>query len=196
MELQTIIFLGKSGSGKGTQIAKLIEYIGTKDTKPILNLGAGARFRDFISQDFYASKLSREINEKGGLQPSFLAIWAWGGELIRKLKADEHLLLDGAPRRIQEVDIMESAFDFYKRQNIKVVYVDVSNEWATEKLQGRGREDDKELEDIQERLDWFNTEVIPVIESFKNNPKYTFLKINGEQDIDIVHQEIISKLEI
>ena len=79
-------------------------------------------------------------------------------------------------------------------RKLKIINVDVSEKWATEKLSGRGRADDKKAEDIQKRLDWFNTDVVPAVEYYRNNSEYEYLKINGEQTIEQVHAEIMNKL--
>ncbi|HMP67508.1 MAG TPA: nucleoside monophosphate kinase [Candidatus Paceibacterota bacterium] len=196
MQLLTTIFIGRSGCGKGTQIEKLSEYIKLNDSKSIFHLEAGERFRDFIKQNTYAADLARKINAEGGLQPEFLSIWAWGGELVKKLKKDQHLFIDGTPRRVGEARTLESALDFFERQKVHVVYLNVSREWSIEKMKNRGRKDDKEMSDILARLDWFDNEVVPVIDYFRAHREYLFTEINGEQSVDDVHKDILIGLDI
>jgi adenylate kinase family enzyme len=69
----------------------------------------------------------------------------------------------------------------------------VSKEWATDRLLGRGRTDDS-LADIEKRMKWFEEDVIPSIEFFKNNENCEFMDINGEQTIEQVHEELIKKV--
>jgi len=71
--------------------------------------------------------------------------------------------------------------------------MNVSREWSKERLLGRGRKDD-DPEEIKKRLDWYETEVAPVVEYYKDNPKYNFIDVNGEQTIEEVHKEIIEKV--
>jgi adenylate kinase family enzyme len=59
---------------------------------------------------------------------------------------------------------------------------------------GRGRVDDKNEEQVNGRLAWFDRDVLPVIEYFRENDRYTLLEINGEQTIEEVHREILEKL--
>ena len=63
-----------------------------------------------------------------------------------------------------------------------------------ERLLGRGRIDDNH-DDIKTRLGWYETDVVPAIDFYKNNPKYNFIEINGEQTIEKVHQDILGKLD-
>ncbi|MFT5179943.1 MAG: adenylate kinase family enzyme [Candidatus Paceibacteria bacterium] len=197
MNLQTIIFVGKSGSGKGTQAEKMIEYINANDDKSVFHLEAGQRFRDFISKNnTYASELSKGINEEGELQPAFLSVWAWGGELVCELEKEEHLLIDGTPRRVIESSMLDDALEFFKRENITVVYINIGDDVATERLKERGRSDDLDVRDISKRLEWFSKDVIPVIELYKTRTNVRYIELDGTKDIDSVHKEIVKGLNV
>ncbi len=196
MNLQTTIFVGRSGCGKGTQVEKLIEYIKKNDKRKIFHLEAGDRFRSFIKKGNYSAKLANEINEVGGLQPEFLSVWAWGGEVVKGLKEDQHLFIDGTPRRLIEAKVLESLFDFYGRQHVDIVYINVSRESAIKRLQARGRGDDQEMSDILNRLDWFDDDVVPVLDYYRAHKSHTFHDINGEGTVDEVYAEMIQSLGI
>jgi adenylate kinase family enzyme len=90
--------------------------------------------------------------------------------------------------------VLDSIFSFYNLDKPTVIYINVSKEWSVERLMKRGRADDKR-EEIIERLSWFETEVLPTIEYYRNSKSYSFVEINGEQDIDSVRREIISKIK-
>ena len=195
MELKTFVFIGRSGSGKGTQARLLEGYIKDVDSlNNVLYLETGARFRDFLKDSNYTAKLSQEIYKRGDLQPDFLAIRIWADELQEKLSGDEHLIFDGTPRQLREAYVLETALDFYQRKDVYIVYPNVSRKWSEEKLSKRGREDDKNLEEIKKRLDWYDEKVLPVIEYYRGNPRYHFLDINGEQTIEEVHNNIVEKV--
>ena len=196
MNLQTIIFIGRSGCGKGTKVKKLLEFIKENDDREVLHLETGSLFRTFIKEGSYVANLAQKINEVGGLQPEFLSTWAWGSKIISELKPNQHLFADGAPRRLSEAKSLESAFNFLERENVQVIYLNVSKEWATERLQLRGRSDDKDIEDINRRMSWFEKDVLPAIEYYKGNSNITFHDVNGEQEIEKVHQDILNSLKI
>lgn len=196
MTLQTFIIIGRSGSGKGTQADLLQEYINKHDSKTeILYAESGDEFREFLKSDNYASRLAKEVNTKGLLQPAFLAIWIWSNYLVKNLNNKKHLILDGTPRKLNEADVLDEAFGFYKRNNVNVIYINVSVGWATDRLKSRHRPDDTN-EGIKKRLDWFDTDTMEAVNFYKNNPKYNFFDINGEQSIQEVHNEIVSKLKV
>jgi adenylate kinase family enzyme len=194
MSSQTFIFIGRSGAGKGTQAALLVEHLKEMDSNTdVLRLETGKQYREFVEKNFYASTLSKKINLEGGIQPAFLSIWMWSDLLIKNLQENVHLLIDGSPRRLIEAEALHSAFEFFNRERPVVVYIDVSEKWARLRLMERHRSDDNK-KDITNRMLWFEKEVMPTVEYYRNNPRYRFLDINGEQPIDAVWNEIESKL--
>jgi adenylate kinase family enzyme len=158
-------------------------------------LESGAKFRDFVSQSGYTAELSNAVMKKGELQPAFLAIHIWSHLMIEHMDAKRHIMIDGTPRKLDEAKILDGAFKFYGRVKPKIVYVNVSDAWSIARLEGRGRADDKSLDEVKKRLSWFNTDVIPAIDFYKTNPDYDFLDINGEQTIEQVQAEILAKLK-
>lgn len=197
MNLQTIIFIGKSGSGKGTQVKKIIELIKNKDSenREIFQMESGQKFRDFIDNDNYSSKLSRKVFEEGRLQPAFLSTWVWASQLIDRLDENMHLLIDGTPRRMPEAKMLESALKFYERENVKIVHLNISREEAIKRMTDRGREDDV-VDNINSRLDWFDEHVLPIVEFYKEHEIHKCIEVDGEQSIDEIHNEIVEKLDL
>src|SRR3989344_829422 len=128
MEPKTFIFIGRSGCGKGTQASLLIDDY-ARQGQPSYRIESGAMFRSFIVEDGYTNRLARTILERGELQPEFLSIWVWSNIFIRDLQdPTEHLVLDGMPRRYHETPVLDSALDFYGRNERYVLYLNVSRE--------------------------------------------------------------------
>src|SRR3989344_6820218 len=98
--LHTVVFIGRSGCGKGTQADLLKNRIARldKDKRQILYVETGQRFRKFIEEEGYSSKLSKAIYDKDARQPDFLACSMWAGILVEELLPDMHLIFHGAPR--------------------------------------------------------------------------------------------------
>ncbi len=197
MKNQTFIFIGRSGCGKDTQINLFEKKLKERDSEEKIQIiKSGDAFRKFWKEDkTYSGDLSRKIMEEGGLQPEFLTVYLWGKELIENITSDEVLILDGTPRRLNEAEVLDSALRFYKREKPTVVYMNVSREWSVTRLTERGRADDT-IDQINERLDWFDEDVVPALDYLKNNDYYNFVEIQGEQPIEDVRKEILEKLEI
>ena len=54
--------------------------------------------------------------------------------------------------------------------------------------------DDINEEEIERRLTWFETDVIPAVEYFRSYSKYNFVELNGEQPVEEVRQELLLKV--
>ena len=86
--------------------------------------------------------------------------------------------------------------DYYKRNNIKVIDIKVSEDEVRRRMKERGRSDDKDMEIVNTRIEWYNQNVLPTIEYLASQEQYNIITIDGEQDIEKVHQDIIEKLEL
>lgn len=195
MEQKTIIFIGRSGCGKGTQADILIKELQAKDSlKEVFYLETGKKFRELVKLPNYTSELAYGVFERQDRQPDFLAVHVWSHVFIESLNGRQHLVLDGTPRSLNEAQILSGALDFYDRENRYVVYLNVSREASEKRLRLRKRGDDVKEEDIKKRLDWFDNDVMPAIEFFKNNDKYTFLDIDGEKSVEEISKELLAKV--
>ncbi|MEX0910367.1 MAG: nucleoside monophosphate kinase [Candidatus Paceibacterota bacterium] len=197
-KLLTFIFIGRSGCGKGTQAQLVMDYI--KQTKPlaenpILYIETGAHLREFIQGSSLASQKAKQLMAAKELQPSFVSNFIWSRILIEQTTGREHLIIDGSPRKLVEAQILDSGLSFLGRFKPKVVHLNVSREWSKDRLLGRGRTDDDVL-GIEKRLDWFDEEVAPVIEFFRNADNFDYLDVNGEQTIDKVQQDILKLAQL
>jgi adenylate kinase family enzyme len=192
----TFIFIGRSGCGKGTQADILQKYLREKDPQgEILYVETGANFRKFIAGEKYSNKLSADIYKTGARQPDFLAIWMWSHIVLDEIKGNEHIIFDGITRSLPEAQSFTTALTFYNRR-AHVIYIDVSREWSEQKLVSRGRADDKSMEEIKKRLDWFERDTLPAVEYFKSHRAYDFHEINGEKTIEEVKDQIFTKIGI
>lgn len=192
---KTFIIIGRSGCGKGTQAKLLKDYLEQKyKDSPVLSIESGKRFRSLVTGSSYTSTLAREINDKGFLQPSFLSSWVWSNTLVEEFTGQEHLILDGIPRKFNEAKILDGALKFYKREKPYFVFINVTEEWARLRLEERGRSDDKKRASIDTKMRWYESDVLPAIDFFRNNESYTFLEIHGEQTIEKVHEDIIKSI--
>lgn len=191
---QTFIFFGRSGSGKGTQAEMLQKYLEDKKGIEPIYIETGQKFRSFTDQSNYSAQITKEVMAEGGLLPVFLPIWIWTTDLVNKFDGKRDLILDGLCRRPDEAPVLDSAMKFYKITKPFILYVKTSEDWSFDRMKERGRKDDSD-EYIRSRLKWFDWNVVPALAYFYDNKDYNFFEINGEQSIEDVHREIISKIE-
>lgn len=189
----TILVYGRAGSGKGTQVGLLREYLEKNSAHKPLVVETGAAFRSFVDDKSYTSELTKRKIEKGELPEVFIPIWLWTGVLVEKYSGAEHLIFDGFPRRVIEAQVLDTALKFYDRPKAIVLVLSISPEKTLERLQLRGRSDDQE-EQIRERNAWYDNDVVPTIEYYRKNDLYSVIEINGDQSIEAVHRDIRSAL--
>src|SRR5690348_15164141 len=135
MTPQSFIFIGRSGCGKGTQAKLIQDYLKSIDPKrETLYIQTGAEFREFIKGDSTTQKLSKAMYDKGEFQPEFLAIYMWTNLIVNKYSVDEHLVLDGMPRKYHEAGVLDSIWAFYKLQKPHVIYIEISKEESRKRL--------------------------------------------------------------
>jgi adenylate kinase family enzyme len=188
----TIIFIGISGAGKGTQANLINKYIEENDiNNSVLYLETGKKFRDLMDSDGYTQDKIKNTNLKGKLQPEFLAVWNWSDQLIRGMEEGNHLIIDGTPRKKAEAEMLCGALDFYERKNVYVISLTLSEEIAKRRLKERGRVDDLKEGDIEKRFEWFKNESLPAIEYLKNRDGYSYIELDASKSIDDTQKEII-----
>ncbi|MBI2048763.1 MAG: nucleoside monophosphate kinase [Parcubacteria group bacterium] len=183
---RNVAFIGRSGSGKGTQ-AELLENFLT----PALRIETGALFRALAKEETPIGHLVRNILEEGGLPPGWLASFLWEREIFLRLTPEKHLIMDGAPRRLEEAELLDRILPDFGRHGASGIYVAVGRAEAKQRLLDRGRGDDDEGT-IENRLAYFEKDVVPVLEYYKD--KKRLIEINGEQSVEAVHKDIVRAL--
>lgn len=184
------LFYGKSGSGKGTQAQILKQHLESQG-RTVIYIETGKLFRNFTeSHQDYMGNHVRSVIEAGKLMPAFFPVYLWSQELIGQYTGTEDIIMDGVSRRIEEAPMIDSALDFFTIEKRFVVTIDVSDEWVFAHMGARPDRADDTKDAMMKRLAWFTDEVVPVIEYFKNNEKYTSLTINGDQTIEEVASDI------
>lgn len=193
--------MGRPGSGKGTQAQLLKTYLEEQMYTDVVHITTGGTFREFIKGDNFIAAKARDLQNRGGLQPEFLAIWNWTNVFIGQVKENTTVILDGAPRKIIEQEAMHEFFRFTGYGKPYVIYVDVSDAWALDRQKYRQsqtiekRPDTNGEDEIKRRLELFDMDILPCIAAFEKDPRYLFVHINGQKTIEEVHNEIISKLD-
>lgn len=185
---KTIILLGRSGSGKGTQ-AKLL----AKKLQPCLYLYTGDLLRALALEPTQAGKKINESLTKGDLAPAWLAEFLWQKELVFKMQGHENVVFDGSPRRLEEAKEIDEVMSWLGRELPTPVLVDITNEEALVRLLKRARSDDTE-EVIKNRLSWFESDVMPVVEYYRSQNR--LLNVDGLGSVEDIAKRITTALKI
>lgn len=185
--LLTIVVMGRSGSGKGTQAEFLMERLG----ESAYHIETGKVMRRILQQTNATTIISRYIMEKGKLQPSWFGAFVWLKELIEGGHADRDLIFDGAPRKVSEAQLVDEVMVWHGRHLPIAVYVDASEDTVTKRLLARGRDDDTPFA-IRNRMDFFRRDVQPVVEYYESQNR--LIHIDGERPPEEVWKELDEEL--
>lgn len=191
----TFIFVGRSGSGKGTQIDLLKKYITELNPKIIAySFVMGDTLRSFMEGHGYAQDVIRNTINKGNLIPNLISDSLFISQLLHNLKSNEHLYIDGIPRSPSQVDAVIEIIKFYNRSNPIIINIEIGREESEKRMLLRGRADDTK-EAIRGRLKFYEDNVARAINALKEKSGFVYLEINGERNIKEIHKDIIDRLK-
>jgi adenylate kinase family enzyme len=194
MGAKTFVFFGIAGSGKGTQVKLLSDFLKAQGGDSVY-AGTGEAFRKMMSADDFTSTIVREKVARGEYIDDFLTNAIFTNILTTSLTSEKHLFADGYPRTAPQAGEFEAMMKFFKRDEVAIVYIEVGKEESIRRNKLRARADDTDA-GLESRYNEYMTKVIPAMNYFKDKPGYTIYTINGEQSIEDVHKELITKLAL
>ena len=194
---QTFVFIGRSGSGKGTQLDLLKNSFLKKDSSfSIKIITMGEIFRNFFKESGFIQDIARQVSmQEGKFQPDFLTNGLFISSVINKVDKTSILFFDGYPRNLNQLQIIKDLFIYIKREKPVILNIEVSREEVKKRMLSRGRGDDNQ-QAIENRLDEYEKFIIPMLEKIKTDEFFTYLSIDGEGQVGDIHKEIINKLNI
>lgn len=194
---KTIVFVGRSGAGKGTQVELLKAYLAEKDSaREVRSLIMGDIYRAFFKSPGYVQDIARDISmNQGRFQPDFMTNALFVSNALTIIDADSHLFLDGYPRSVSQLQVTKELLEYAKREGAIFLNVEVSREEVKERMMKRGRGDDSESA-IESRLSEYDRTVVPMIEAVKNDTFFQYIEVNGQQSVEAVHEEMKKVLGI
>lgn len=201
--MNTIIFLGPPGSGKGTQAKKLAKE------KGFFHISMGRIFRD--SKEKYP-ELS-EIMKKGDLVPDN-RLFSLLTEHILRQDHITSIILDGTPRSLDQYNLIKPWFAENDMPINMVIYIKISESEAIRRLSNRRTDPNTDItynlvtnpppasvdvsklthraddnpESIKERFNVYHELTEPVLDKLRKEGILT--EIDGERDIEEIFEDI------
>ncbi|MEH6941151.1 adenylate kinase [Bacillus sp. JJ722] len=206
-----LVLMGLPGAGKGTQAEKIVENYN------IPHISTGDMFRTAIKEGTELGLLAKSFIDKGELVPDEVTIGIVR-ERLSKDDCKLGFLLDGFPRTVEQAEALENILSELNRPIDYVINVDVDTDILMERLTGRRickncgatyhlvfnppakegvcdrcsgelyqRADDN-AETVQNRLEVNLKQTKPLLSFYED--KGTLRNINGQQDINIVYENI------
>lgn len=175
-----ILLIGIQGSGKSTQGNLMSQKLS------IPYLAVGNIFREMAKQETPLGKYIAETINAGNLIPDEKTLEIVK-EYLQKPEYKNGYILDGFPRTVVQAKAFEDVINF-------VIYLGISDKEALLRISKRNdNRADETPSAIQRRIELFHEATEPVLGYYRE--KGLLLEINGEQAIEKINQEILSKIK-
>jgi adenylate kinase len=176
-----LLVLGPQGSGKGTQGARIESDYG------IPHVSTGAMFRDAIAARSELGLRVEPILAAGELVPDDVTV-ALIRERLSAPDAANGFILDGFPRNLTQADELDAMLSEIGRRLDTVLFFDLPDDVAIERMQGRDGRGDDTPEAIARRLEIYHDQTAPVIDHYRGTGKV--VPLHAERSVDEVYAEI------
>jgi len=180
-----IVLFGPPGSGKGTQSEKIIEKYG------LSHISTGDLLRSEVAAQTELGKQAKEIMDKGELVSDKIVI----GMIRNKLEESQDgsgFIFDGFPRTVEQARELRKALTDYDERVSVMISLEVPREELVKRLLKRGkdtgRSDDK-LETINNRIDVYNRQTVPVTYYYDKMHKHA--GVEGTGSVDKIFERIV-----
>ncbi len=172
-----LVILGRQGSGKGTQAARLVELY-----RPI-HVSTGDMLRAAVAAGTELGLQARALMDAGDLVGDDLINRIVSERLAQPDVAENGFLLDGYPRTPDQAAAMEVFLVEAGTPLDAAVNLDVPVDEVTARMLARGRADDTE-EAIRRRLALYESETAPLLAWFADRGLLDV--VDGLGDVDVV----------
>ena len=172
-----LVILGRQGSGKGTQAARLVEAY-----RPI-HVSTGDMLRAAVAAGTELGLQARALMDVGDLVGDDLINGIVSERLAQPDVAENGFLLDGYPRTPDQAAAMEVFLAEAGTPLDAAVNLDVPVDEVTARMVARGRADDTE-EAIRRRLALYESETAPLLAWFADRGLLDV--VDGLGDVDVV----------
>ena len=187
---RALVLFGAPGSGKGTQ-GRFLEKI-----TPHLHISSGEILRQ-LPRDTELGKLFYSYTDRGELAPDEMMVKVFNQHIDGLVENGSYdpkkqlLMLDGIPRTVPQVHLLEGAIEV-----VHVVYFDVgSKEELIERIEKRakieGRSDDASIAIMEKRMQIFEDKTLKVMEAY---PKEKLVRIDATKAPLQVLSEVLERL--
>ena len=168
-----LVILGRQGSGKGTQAARLAERYG------VIHVSTGDMLRAAVDEGTELGLRAKAVMDAGDLVGDDIMIGIVAERLGRDDVRSGGVLLDGFPRTTAQADALAEILGGNGPDS--AINLDVPIVEVTTRMLARGRADDTE-ETIARRLELYEAETAPLLAWFEERGCLAVVNGLGTED--------------
>lgn len=180
-----LVLFGPPGAGKGTQSENLIEAYN------LTHLSTGDLFRKHLGEGTDLGKLAKGYMDEGNLVPDAVVI-DMVKDKIASTEGAKGFIFDGFPRTVAQAEALDVMLKEFDTAITGMVALDVSDDELRTRLLERGktsgRTDDQNVDKINNRIQVYKDETIPVAKYYEGQSKFN--KVHGIGSIEGIFTEI------
>ncbi len=181
-----LVILGRQGSGKGTQAARLVEAYGP------VHISTGDMLRAAVAAGTELGLQAKALMDAGDLVGDDLINSIVAERLVQDDVVERGFLLDGYPRTPDQATALEGFLAEAGTPLDAAVNLDVPVDEVTARMMDRGRADDTE-EGIRRRLDLYESETAPLLAWFAEHDLLDV--VDGLSDEETVFSRLTSVID-
>lgn len=183
-----LLLLGAPGSGKGTQAARLKDYL------QVPHISTGDLLRAEVAAGSKLGLEAKEVMARGELVSDAILLGMLEDRFSRADVAGG-FILDGYPRNLAQAAALDALLERIGQPVDAAVQLDVERELLVERIAGRakaeGRADDTP-ESVRKRLQVYTDQTAPVIDFYRQGGKLAV--VDGVGELDEVFHRIVETL--
>lgn len=185
-----IILFGPPGAGKGTQSEKIIGKYG------LTHISTGDLFRKHLSEGTPLGKEAQRYMDQGNLVPDKVVI-GMVDQFLKEHQDAEGFLFDGFPRTVAQAQALDALMEQKDMHIAVMIALEVDHQELVKRLQLRGetsgRSDDQHIDKIENRIQVYHRETLPVATYYEKQDKLE--KVNGVGSIEEIFSSISNVIE-
>lgn len=185
-----IVLFGPPGAGKGTQSEKIL------DKYSLAHLSTGDLFRKHLGEGTELGKLAQKYMDEGNLVPDSVVIDMVKDKIASTQEA-KGFIFDGFPRTVPQAIALDEMLGEFDTSISGMIALDVPDDELKTRLLERGktsgRVDDQDETKINNRIQVYKDETMPVAEFYTEQQKFS--KVNGVGSIETIFGDICQVID-
>ncbi len=182
---QSIVFMGKIASGKGTKANLVLHSFGGS------LYSNGNKVREVAQLPTPFGKKMKEMYEGGYLMPEWVASY-WMAHALVYQYVNERIVFEAVAKKPNEAELFHEIHEWIERPYI-VFNLDISDDLVRERSLNRARDVVDSEKSVEKRLEEYHAYTAKSIEFFREHG--TLIDIDGSLSPDVIQKQIFNYLQ-